>query len=56
MEKSVVSINKKTVERTKSIEVKGDIIVPDTKPDIVNIINTNSNPYIYKESCEERKI
>lgn len=40
----------------KNIEVKGDIIVPDAKPDIVNVIGTNSNPYIYKEECTERKI
>lgn len=55
MEKNTLSINKKMTEKVKQIEVKGDIIVPDTKPDIVNIINTNSNPYIYKEECEDGK-
>lgn len=55
MEKNTISINKKTLEKLKNIEVKGDIIVPDTKPDIVNIINTNSNPYIYKEECTDGK-
>lgn len=55
MEKNTIAINKKMTEKVKQIEVKGDIIVPDTKPDIVNIINTNSNPYIYKEECEDGK-
>ena len=44
-----ITINKKVVEKTKMVEVTGDIIVPDIKPDIVNIINTNGNAYIYKE-------
>ena len=55
MEKNTVSINKKMAEKLKTIEVQGDIIVPDTKPDIVNIINTNSNPYIYKEELNDGK-
>lgn len=42
-------------EKVKTLEIKGDIIVPDTKPDIVNIIGTNSNPYIYKEECADGK-
>lgn len=55
MEKNTISINKKMAEKLKNIEVKGDIIVPDSKPDIVNIIGTNANPYIYKEECTEGK-
>ncbi len=55
MEKNMISINKKMAEKVKTVEIKGDIIVPDTKPDIVNIINTNSNPYIYKEECSDGK-
>ena len=42
MENSAISINKKMLDQIKNIEVKGDIIVPDSKPDIVNIINANS--------------
>lgn len=55
MEKNTISINKKMAEKLKQIEVKGDIIVPDTKPDIVNIINTSVVPYIYKEECNDEK-
>lgn len=49
MEKNTVIINKKTASNIKIVEINGDIIVPDIKPDIVNIINTNGNVYIYKE-------
>lgn len=49
MEKNAVVINKRICESTKILEVSGDIIVPDIKPDIVSIINTNGIPYIYKE-------
>lgn len=55
MEKNTLSIHKKMAEKFKNIEVKGDIIVPDAKPDIVNIIATNANPYIYKEECTDGK-
>lgn len=55
MEKNIISIIKKSAEMQKTIEIKGDIIVPDTKPDIVNIIGTNSNQYIYKEDCQDGK-
>ena len=55
MEKNTISINKKIAESFKNIEVKGDIIVPDSKPDIVSIINTNSNQYIYKEEISDAK-
>ncbi len=56
MEKNVVVINKKTASNTKVVEVNGDIIVPDIKPDIVNIINTNANSYIYKEEVSTGRV
>lgn len=56
MEKNNVVINKKTASTTKIIEVNGDIIVPDIKPDIVNIINANGIPYIYKEDISTGRI
>lgn len=56
MDKNNVVINKKIFNTSKSFEVVGDIIVPDIKPDIVNIINTNANSYIYKEDISEGKI
>ncbi len=56
MEKSMVVINKKIGSTVKTIEVAGDIIVPDIKPDILNIINTNGIPYIYKEDIGNGRI
>ena len=56
MEKNTVVINKKISTITKALEVNGDIIVPDIKPDIVNIINTNGIPYIYKEDISNGRL
>ncbi len=56
MEKSIVAINKKIASNTRMVEVNGDIIVPDIKPDIVSVINTNANSYIYKEEVLEGRI
>lgn len=56
MEKNTVVINKKTASNTKIVEVSGDVIVPDIKPDIVNIINTNGMPYIYKEEVQSGRV
>lgn len=51
-----VKINKKVIEKEKKVEIYGDIIVPDIKPDIVNVINANANSYIYKKEVNENKI
>lgn len=56
MEKNTVVINRKTASNTKIVEINGDIIVPDIKPDIVNIINTNGIPYIYKEDITNGRV
>ena len=56
MEKNTVLINKIVTSTTKVLDVSGDIIVPDIKPDIVNVINTNGIPYIYKEDLSNGKV
>ena len=56
MEKNTVLINKIVTSTTKVLEVSGDIIVPDIKPDIVSVINTNGIPYIYKEDLSNGKV
>lgn len=56
MEKNTVVINKKTATNTKIVEINGDVIVPDIKPDIVNIINTNGIAYIYKEDISTGRV
>lgn len=56
MEKNMVLINKKTASTSKTLEITGDVIVPDVKPDILNIINTNGIPYIYKEDIGNGRV
>lgn len=56
MEKNIVVINKKVLSETRTIEVNGDIIVPDIKPDIVSIINTNGIGYVYKEESNTGRV
>lgn len=56
MNKEKLSINNIVLYKNKTIEVTGDIIVPDIKPDIINIINTNGNSYIYKKEITNGKI
>lgn len=56
MEKNTVTINKKMASNTKILDVNGDVIVPDIKPDIVNIINTNGIAYIYKEEISTGRV
>lgn len=56
MDNNSIVINKKVVEKTKIVEVLGDIIVPDIKPDIINIIDTNGNAYIYKEEITQGRV
>ena len=56
MERNAVIINKRVSKKVKILEVSGDIIVPDIKPDIAGIINANGVPYIYKEDIGLSKI
>lgn len=56
MDNNSITISKKVVQKTKTVEVVGDIIVPDIKPDIINIIDTNGNAYIYKEDITQGRI
>ena len=56
MEKNIVVINKRLFSETKTIEVNGDIIVPDIKPDIVSVINTNGIGYVYKEDLNTGRV
>lgn len=50
VDKETLAVNKLIGQKKKTIYVEGDIIVPDVKPDVLNIINSNGNSYIYK--CE----
>ena len=51
-----IDILQKISSGNKNFEIKGDIIVPDIKPDIVSITTSNANTYIYKEEISNGKI
>ena len=51
-----ISLNQE-VERKKDIfTIDGSIIIPDNKPDILSIIETSSNLYVYKKELNNGKI
>lgn len=54
--KESLDVNKTICEKKEVINVQGDMIVPDSKPDILNTINTSGNVCIYKKEIMEGKI
>ena len=49
-------LNKIVGQKSETIVVEGDIIVPDVKPDILNTINMAGNVCIYKKEVLDGKI
>ena len=54
--KENVCINRLISEKKEIIFVEEDMIVPDSKPDILNAINLNGNVCIYKKEVMEGKV
>mgnify|MGYP004598313739 FL=1 len=54
--KETLKVNKVVSEKKEIINVQGDMIVPDSKPDILNTINTSGNISIYKKEIIDGKI
>ncbi|MCI9015915.1 MAG: DUF3794 domain-containing protein [Clostridia bacterium] len=54
--KENLCINKIIGQKSETMVVEGDIIVPDIKPDILNTINTTGNVCTYKREVLEGKI
>jgi len=54
--KESLSVNKMICEKKEMINIQGDMIVPDSKPDILNTINTTGNACIYKKEVMDGKI
>ena len=46
--KETLNVNKVICEKREMINIQGDMIVPDSKPDILNTITTSGNACIYK--------
>ncbi len=56
LEKSKLAINQVITNRNESIIVDGDCIVPDVKPDILEIVGTSGVVNIYKKEVMEGKV
>ena len=55
-EKETVCINQIVGQKRTEIEVEGDIIVNDIKPDVLNVISTNGIPCVYKKEVIDGKV
>ena len=51
-----LNINKVIAERKEIILAEGDMIVPDSKPDILNTIGTSGIASIYKKEVQSEKV
>lgn len=49
-------VNKIVGQKSNVLNIEGDTIVPDIKPDILNIINTNGIVCVYKKEILDEKI
>lgn len=54
--KETLNVNKVICEKREMINIQGDMIVPDSKPDILNTITTSGNVCIYKKEIMDGKI
>ena len=54
--KETLNVNKVICEKKEIINIQGDMIVPDSKPDILNTITTSGNICIYKKEIMDGKI
>ncbi len=54
--KDKLCINQIIGQKTENVEVEGDAIIPDIKPDILKSINTSGNICIYKKEVLDGKV
>ena len=54
--KESICVNQIVGERSIGLNVEGDVIVPDIKPDILNTISTSGNVCIYKKDVLDGKV
>lgn len=54
--KENICINKLVCEKKEVIFVQNDLIVPDSKPDVLSSINMSGNACIYKKEVQDDKI
>ncbi len=56
VKKEELCINRIVGVRRENFTIEGDIIVPDVKPDVLNIINQSGNICIYKQEVLDGKV
>lgn len=56
VEKSNLNINQIVTEKNENVMIEGDCIVPDVKPDILEIIGTSGVINVYKRELSEGKV
>ena len=54
--KENLCLNKLISEKTEIVFVEGDMIIPDSKPDVLNTISTSGIAFIYKKELQDGKI
>ena len=54
--KETLNVNKVICEKKEIMNIQGDMIVPDSKPDILNTITTSGSVCIYKKEIMDGKI
>lgn len=54
--KESLCINQIVEEKEKVVNIEGDMIIPDVKPDILSPVNTSGNVCIYKKEILDGKI
>ncbi len=54
--KENICINQMVSQKRENIIAEADFIIPDVKPDILNVINTNGNICIYKKEITDGKV
>ena len=56
VQRNHLCINQIINQKTENLIIEGDIIIPDIKPDILNVLNTDGNVCIYKKEILDGKI
>ena len=56
VEKKVLSLNQIVADKNETASIEGDAIVPDVKPDIMNIIGTSGIVSVYKTEVSDGKV
>ena len=56
VKKEELCINRIVGEKRETFTVDGDVIVPDVKPDVLNIINQSGNICVYKQEVLDGKV